>query len=353
MSRHARLRRALDELGCASAVLAGPVHTVHLAGYSRYLSSATAVVVSEDGSRTLVVPLYELAAAEAQSSADAVVAYGDADFLDLDLVSALVRTCRSLCSGRVGVAGIDSDHFDDAVHVGDLAASVRGVKDADELVQIERAVELSLRAQNQVAAGAAKHLSEIELFSLAHAFAQNEALEPVGFVGGVLCGPHTAGVAAPAAVPGPHRPLPGETVLVDIAIQRRGYWGDTTRTTIVGENPEASAAIAEIAGIATRIGESLRPGLRACDVFEQMREAILTCFPDGNFPHHGGHGIGIEVAEDPQLLPTVTSSLEAGMVLAVEPGVYFPGRFGVRVEDVYAVSNEGGMRLGSGVAVQG
>jgi len=93
-------------------------------------------------------------------------------------------------------------------------------------------------------------------------------------------------------------------------------------------------------------GRALLPGVRACDVFERMRGEILGRFPEGVFAHHGGHGIGIDVGESPQLVPTEPMPLEVGMVVAVEPAVYFPGRFGVRVEDVYAVTPAGGLRVG-------
>src|SRR5262249_8631075 len=79
VTRHERLRRGLEERGCDCAILVGPDHAVHLASYSRFLSAATAVVVGDDGARTLVVPRYELAAAEGH--ADRVVAYGEEGFL--------------------------------------------------------------------------------------------------------------------------------------------------------------------------------------------------------------------------------------------------------------------------------
>ncbi len=345
MNRYEQLRRGLDERGCGSAVLAGPAHAVHLASYSRYLSSATAVVVGGDGRRTLVVPRYELAAAEEHAKADEVVAYGADDFLDFDPLPKLVRACGELCEGRIGVAGLDPGAFGDAVAVDDLAAEVRRVKDEDELAALSRSVELSLGAQRRVAAGVAEGQSELELFTAAHAWAQIEAAEPVEFVGDVFCGPRTAAVASPVEVPGPRRPGPGEPVLADVAVRARGYWGDTTRTTIVGENAEAAGVVEAITSILVESGRGLSQGLRACDVFERMREEILGRFPGGVFAHHGGHGIGIDVGEDPQLVPSEPMELEVGMVFAVEPAVYFPGRFGVRVEDVYLVTPEGGVRV--------
>jgi Xaa-Pro aminopeptidase len=339
LTRFERFRRGLDERGCACAVLVGPGHAVHLAGYSRYLSSATAVVMADDGKCTLVVPRYELEAA----SEHAVVAYGDNGFLDFDWLPKLVQACRELCHGRIGVAGVAP--FAGAVAIDDLVAGVRRVKDEDELVAVARSVELALEAQRHVAELAGNGLSEIELFSAALASAQNAALGPVEFVGDVFCGARTAAVASPVEVPDAHRPGAGDPVLVDIAVRAGGYWGDTTRTTIVGDNPEVAEVVEAITSILAESGRALLPDMRACDVFKRMREAILGRFPEGVFAHHGGHGIGIDVGEDPQLIPTEPMALEAGMVFAVEPAVYFPGRFGVRVEDVYAVTHEGGVRV--------
>jgi Xaa-Pro aminopeptidase len=315
---------------------------VHLASYSRYLSSATAVVLGDDGRRTLVVPRYELEAASGH--ADAVVAYGDEGFLDFDWLPKLLRACRKLCHGSIGVAGVAP--FDGAVAIDDLASAVRRVKDEDELAAVTRSVELTLGAQQRVAELAREGSSEIELFTAAHSSAQNAALEPIEFVGDVFCGARTAAVASPVEVPDTHRPHRGDPVLADFALRAGGYWGDTTRTTIVGDNPEAADVIDEITSILAESGRALLPGVRACDVFERMRSAILGRFPEGVFAHHGGHGIGLDVAEDPQLIPSERMPLESGAVLAVEPAIYFPGRFGVRVEDVYAVTPAGGVRIG-------
>ena len=80
-------------------------------------------------------------------------------------------------------------------------------------------------------------------------------------------------------------------------------------------------------------------------LFAGIEAEIRAAFPDGEFPHHGGHGLGIGCFEDPHLIPSDTLPLEAGMVVAVEPGVYFPGRFGARVENVFVVTESGGVEL--------
>jgi Xaa-Pro aminopeptidase len=88
-----------------------------------------------------------------------------------------------------------------------------------------------------------------------------------------------------------------------------------------------------------------RPGVAARDIFALARDAVAERLPGGTLPHHGGHGLGVEVGERPQILPDDTIPLEDGMVIALEPAAYFAGRFGVRVEDTYVVAHDGAHRV--------
>jgi Xaa-Pro aminopeptidase len=345
-SRYQRLRAGLEARACDAAVLVGSSHTIHLAGYSRYLGGLAAVVFGADSKRTLVVPRYELEAAEETANADEVVGYGAADFLDFDPAPKLVAAClRHVPSRLIGLAG-EADAFaasvPDTVRVDDLVRAVRLVKDGDEIAMLGRSYELALAAQQAVEELVASGASEIELCSAGFARAQIAAGTPIEWISVVATGPHSAEVSAPVYVAGERRIADGEPVLADLAVRCAGYWGDTTRTWVAGTNTEVEAVREAITTILQDVGRSLRPGVPACEVFEETRRAILARFPDGSFPHHAGHGIGIAVADEPQLIPTEPMALQAGMVLAIEPGVYFPGRFGVRVEDVYVVTESGG-----------
>ena len=348
LTRHERLRDGLAERGCSSAILVGSAHAIHLGGYSRYLGGPAAVVVDAEAKRTLVVPRYELEAAEESAQVDDVVGYGAADFLDFDPLPKLAAACLARAGkGRVGLAGELAASVSDWVQVDDLAASVQACKDADEIERIARSYELALVAQRAVEELLAEGASEIELCSAAHAAAQNAAGEPIELISVVASGPNSALVSSPVCVPGERRVGEGEPVLADLAVRCAGYWGDTTRTSTRGANSRVAEVRDAVAAIVPRLARLLRPGVPAHEIFEAAAGEILPRFPGGSFPHHAGHGIGIAVAEGLQLVPTDSTPLEAGMVLAIEPGVYFPGRFGVRVEDMYVVTEDGGRIVGS------
>ena len=352
LPRLQRLREGIAERGCSSAILAGSAHAIHLTGYCRYLGGPAAVVIDAEAKRTLVVPRYEHEAAAETAKADEVVGYGASDFLDFDPLPKLVAAClEHVEKGRIGLAGEAGAVFSgsdmDWVRVDDLVTEIRARKDADEIEKIARSYELALTAQRAVRELLAEGASEVELCSAAYAAAQNAAGQPIELIAVVASGPNSAAVSSPVCVPGERRVGDGEPVLADLAVRCAGYWGDTTRTSIRGSNPRVAEVRDAIAAIVPRLAGLLRPGIRAHEIFEAAREEILSRFPDGSFPHHAGHGIGIAVAEELQLVPTDSTPLEAGMVLAIEPGVYFPGRFGVRVEDMYIVTADGGRIVSS------
>ena len=102
---------------------------------------------------------------------------------------------------------------------------------------------------------------------------------------------------------------------------------------------------ARLVQIRSAAAQALRPGATGASVYGQMRDQILADWPDGEFPHHGGHAVGLSAFENPHVIPAEAGTLETWMVLALEPGVYFPGRFGVRTESIYMVTPDGGAEL--------
>jgi Xaa-Pro aminopeptidase len=137
---------------------------------------------------------------------------------------------------------------------------------------------------------------------------------------------------------------PGDLVIVDLVPRVAGFWGDSCVTLARGTpTPEQRAAHAA-ASEALEIGKGmLRPGTRSGDVDSAMRAALR---PWGDFPHHAGHGVGFSSHEEPRIVPQGVTTLEPGMVVALEPGVYAKD-WGLRVEQVCVVT-ETGSRVVSG-----
>jgi Xaa-Pro aminopeptidase len=341
-----RLERAMEWMAANdldALVVTSPALVNWVTGYSRYYGGPTAAVVGPAGERTLVVMRDEAGVAEQLSGAECVAAYGERGFgLELNpvplLVAAVLRTGVAEAVTGPAVAA------DAALHQMSL------VKDADELVRIFRSYEMCWLAHTAIAEGTAAGASEIEMMSAAHAAAQIGHGGPVEFVADVLAGPNTAEVCAPVAVAGAGRAGPGQPVVADLSVGADGYWADTCRTYVNGSSAEVDEIRGQLYGIMDAAAADLRTGATGAAVFGAMRDRIAAAWPDGEFPHHGGHGVGLTVFDDPHVIPAEDRTVGSWMVMALEPGVYLPGRFGVRTENLFLVTPDGAVELAQAMA---
>jgi Xaa-Pro aminopeptidase len=132
----------------------------------------------------------------------------------------------------------------------------------------------------------------------------------------------------------------GDLFLVDLAPQYKGYWGDSCNTFVIGEPTREQEVVFK--AVSRALAEAInviRPGVRACDVDTLLRGRIDKL--GGNFPHHSGHGLGVTYHEDPRIVPYNKCLLLENMVIALEPGTYFPRRWGLRLEYVPLVTSAG------------
>jgi Xaa-Pro aminopeptidase len=142
----------------------------------------------------------------------------------------------------------------------------------------------------------------------------------------------------------------GDPVVVDIGgTTPDGYCSDSTRTYVVGGEPDAQfAAYYDVLVRAQEAGVvAVRPGVSAESVDAAARDVIAAAGYGGFFVHRTGHGIGLETHEDPYVVAGNREPLEPGMAFSVEPGIYLPGRHGARIEDVVVVTADGVERLNS------
>ena len=155
----------------------------------------------------------------------------------------------------------------------------------------------------------------------------------------VAAGPNGA---LPHAEPGEREIGRGELVVFDMGAMLDGYCSDCTRTFATGEPGEAGREVYELVlrGPAGRAGGD-PAGVDGEDVDEVAREVIDDAGHGEHFGHGLGHGVGLEVHEGPRLSQRSDDVLAAGEVVTVEPGIYLPGEFGVRIEDLVVVTEDG------------
>jgi Xaa-Pro aminopeptidase len=220
-----------------------------------------------------------------------------------------------------------------------LVEAMRAVKDDDELDAIRRAAAITNEAYERFAAGRFVGRAERDLAwrmqSLLHDLGgEEEAFDVI-----VAAGP-TGG--SPHAVPGERTIEPGETVVVDAGCRVGGYCSDCTRTFLTGELPAELRQAYEVVKQAQAAGlAAVRPGADSKDVDRTARDVVEEAGLGDAFGHGLGHGVGLEVHEQPWLNAEWPSVLSAGNVVTVEPGVYLPGLGGVRIEDLVIVTDDG------------
>ncbi|MEU1850712.1 aminopeptidase P family protein [Streptomyces sp. NPDC019990] len=138
----------------------------------------------------------------------------------------------------------------------------------------------------------------------------------------------------------------GDMVVLDFGGLKDGYGSDTSRTVHVGEPTDEERRVHDVVREAQEAGfRAVRPGAACQDVDRAARAVIADAGYGEYFIHRTGHGIGVTTHEPPYMIEGEEQPLVPGMCFSVEPGIYLPGRFGVRIEDIVTVTEDGGRRL--------
>lgn len=262
------------------------------------------------------------------------VAAGDAIRLDhaLVLAAALDR------------AGLDG--WPPALLGRDVVAPVRAAKDADEVERLGRSAALADEAMRAGFAAVAEGRRESDVAqAVAAAFAQAGAEARFHLV---AAGPGSAEPHHPAG----SRPIGrGEPVFLDIGCDFEGYQSDLTRMAYVGTPDRRYLEVHDTVRRACEAGfGAVREGARAADVDRAARQVIEAAGYGAYFVHRTGHGIGLDGHEPPSMQAGDPTLLQPGMTFSIEPGIYIPGAFGCRIEDVVVVEADGHARSLSGLS---
>jgi len=220
-----------------------------------------------------------------------------------------------------------------------LVEELRTRKDRGEVTRIREAVHVAERAFAVVRATLRPEMTEKfvadELEHQLRLFGARSS----SFPNIVAVGPRAA---LPHAVPGERTLGESELVLIDWGADAGQYKSDLTRVLVTGRiSPKFRRLYEVVLEAQTRAIAAIRPGVEAQEVDGVARRVIADAGYGRRFGHGLGHGIGLEVHEAPRLSAKSTAVLEPGMVVTVEPGVYFPGWGGIRIEDDVLVTRDG------------
>ncbi|MGE5282340.1 MAG: aminopeptidase P family protein [Chloroflexota bacterium] len=228
------------------------------------------------------------------------------------------------------------------VGCGGAVEKLRRVKDETELEAIAAAAELADEVWRWSLERGLAGRSELDVARAAEARMREQGAEP-SFPAIVAAGPNGA---LPHAEPGEREIGRGELVVFDMGAKLDGYCSDGTRTFATGEPGESGRAVYELVLAAQEEAlAAVRDGARAEDVDAVARERIAAAGHGDRFGHGLGHGVGLEVHEEPRVSQRSEDVLAAGEVVTIEPGVYLPGEFGVRIEDLVVVAENGHRNL--------
>ncbi len=146
--------------------------------------------------------------------------------------------------------------------------------------------------------------------------------------------------ANPHATPTDRKIQFGDALVIDWGARHHGYISDLTRTFVIGKAAQEFEEIYRVVQQANNFGcQSVMPGIQAGDVDRIVRQVISNAGYGEYFPHRTGHGIGLEAHEEPYIRSDNTQILQAGMAFTIEPGIYIPQKWGVRIEDNIFVTN--------------
>ncbi|MFS8197387.1 aminopeptidase P family protein [Streptomyces sp. CWNU-52B] len=349
-ARMERTARTAAEAGLDGVLVAPGPDLVWLTGYAPPADTErlTLLVLAAGQDPVLVVPTLEAPDAEKAVGAPALTLRDWTDGKDPYATTAPLLDA----AGRFGV----SDNAW-ALHLLGFQKELPGTSyvSLTEGLPMLRAVKDAAELERLAAAGAAADAAYEEILKVA--FAGRRESDVAGDLAGLLrrfgheqvdftvvgSGPNGAN---PHHEAGPRVIEHGDTVVLDFGGLKHGYGSDTSRTVHVGEPTAEEQRVHDVVRAAQQAAfEAVRPGIACQDVDRVARAYITDAGYGDRFIHRTGHGIGVTTHEPPYMVEGEEQPLVPGMCFSVEPGVYLPGRFGVRIEDIVTVTEDGGRRL--------
>ncbi len=340
------LRKALAGRKGAALLITGENNVRYLTGFT---GDSSYLVVDSQSDTLISDPRYDEQIGEECPGLDTHIRKPSELLLDV--------TAKLLGTRGYDAVVVEADHMSLAefrqleqtglpleAHSGEVER-LRAIKDSVEIAVLRHAVRIAESVFTSIRAQLTSQLTEIDVANELERQIRNLGGEGCSFDPIVACGPRAA---LPHARPGSTRVGDAPLLLIDWGATFQGYRSDLTRVLLTSKIPakivKAYEAVltAQEAAIA-----AMKPGVKVREIDAIAREVIADAKMAKHFNHGLGHGIGLDIHESPRLGSSYDASLAAGMVVTVEPGVYFPGLGGIRIEDDVLITNDGCERLSS------
>ena len=346
----ARIQKIVDQLDGLEAdamLVTNEINVSYLSGFS---GDSSYLFVQPSGTTILSDGRYRTQIAEECPELTPVIRYSATPMLEAveEVLAGSGAKRIAIEAKHIGLAAFRAMekrcHQYDWLETGEVIEKLRMIKDADEIETIRKSVEINERAYRSVVAKLRTNWTEREIAHELESTMRFLGAEGVSFVPIVAAGP---GGALPHYHPGDVPIGDAATLLVDWGAFYKGYASDMTRTLhrdhASSEFRRCYQAVldSQVAAI-----EAIRPGIEASEVDKVARKVLADANLEDKFVHGLGHGIGLQIHEEPRISSIAKGTLEPGMIVTVEPGVYFPGDFGIRIEDDVLVTDTGHEVLG-------
>lgn len=349
-----RLRAALREQQLDVMLITNPENRRYLSGFTGHDSgadSAGTLLVTQDGMTLITDGRYIEQAEHECPSLTLIRRQGKLAPL---LAQTLVETgAKSIGFEASHVTVAARDDLADAlqeksgeqpapqlVATRNLVEPLRAVKDPDELAAIERAIAITDETFTHLCGYLRAGLTEKQVAQEIERYMLEHGAEGLAFNAIVASGPNAA---LPHAVPTDRALELGEPITIDMGARYAGYCADMTRTVCLGAPGDEAQRIYDLVLRAQLTCEDgIRPGMKGQQADALARDTFKAAERGEQYLHGTGHGLGLEIHEDPRLGEFADdSTLEPGMLITVEPGLYIAGWGGVRIEDTALVTDDG------------
>ena len=336
-SRRKNLLKASQKIGCDTIVTFEPENLFYMTGFW-----GEAIGLLENGKATIISPELEVGRAKSESKDCKVITSERGQGLISELVKKIKnkKVCTDCHNYQIMTSLKKS--VPKIKHSREPFYDARIVKDSQEIALLKKASKIIDEMFELCTKKIKKGQRESELQAILMSYAIEHDMFDTGYKSTlnpliIAGGPNGA---LPHAQVTNRKFANGDLIVVDLTLRYKGYVSDSTRTFGLGSVPGEAKSVYEIVKESQKLGlKTVKPGASCKSVDDACRNYIKNQKYGKYFIHSTGHGIGLEVHELPNISPKSTTKLKKNMAITVEPGIYIPKKFGVRIEDSLIVQD--------------